>query len=491
MSLRNTDVRTPGIAAIAKKFNLPIAKVMLLVKQGAKHEKEHNTDEKKAEQVARDHIGERPDYYKMLKKAEKSKVSLKESTYSGDGGVRGLGYVSGDPAAGIDYVGQYINTNAMAYEDQNGNILKMLKKAHDKHANLGFTEFNPNDSEAQDRILGRDVKIKTQLNKIRQKLQEEKKIVKELAGVERTSADGGVAGLPKSAYRENEIKEGVLKDKAKRVAMAGVTAANMYTMADVMSRAAEGDRQSSAKHDLVKVASALPGIPGWTAMGVNYAKQGFDAAKKLLKDKAKSQSPLQKNFDQYRKGKLQEATYKGKEVSLNKPMKGDVKKSKVFVDPDGDGKAQKVNFGDKKLSIKKDQPSRKKSYCARSGGIKGKGDVTSANYWSRKAWNCEEQTISEITADLVGRAMALSAAKRKKLTSGKMGGEDVKKWWKHQRLIDAGTAKLTGKSKVAPTVKDKKLKKEDVYTRPYEKNSPSNLEDLAVEPRTRAGRVKP
>lgn len=83
-----------------------------------------------------------------------------------------------------------------------------------------------------------------------------------------------------------------------------------------------------------------------------------------------------------------EATYKGKTVPLNKPMKGDVKKSKVYVDPDGDGKAQKVNFGDKNLSIKKDQPERKKSYCARSGGIKGTSDKTSANYWSRKAWDC-------------------------------------------------------------------------------------------------------
>ena len=103
------------------------------------------------------------------------------------------------------------------------------------------------------------------------------------------------------------------------------------------------------------------------------------------------------------RGIYQEATYQGKEVPLNKPMKGDVKKSKVYVDPDGDGKAQKVNFGDKKLSIKKDQPNRKKSYCARSGGITGKKDVTSANYWSRKAWNCEEETVNEISAELVGK----------------------------------------------------------------------------------------
>ena len=88
------------------------------------------------------------------------------------------------------------------------------------------------------------------------------------------------------------------------------------------------------------------------------------------------------------KEELDEATFQGKTVPLNKPMAGDVKKSKVYVDPDGDGKAQKVNFGDKNLSIKKDQPARKSSYCARSGGIKGTSDKTSANYWSRRAWDC-------------------------------------------------------------------------------------------------------
>ena len=92
--------------------------------------------------------------------------------------------------------------------------------------------------------------------------------------------------------------------------------------------------------------------------------------------------------EQLEEVELGEATYQGKTVPLNKPMAGDVKKSKVYVDPDGDGKAKKVNFGDKTLSIKKDQPARKKSYCARSGGIKGTSDKSSANYWSRRAWDC-------------------------------------------------------------------------------------------------------
>jgi hypothetical protein len=144
MSLKDTDVRTLGDKAIAKKFKLSLARVRKLVDAGAKHEKEHNTNLAKAKEVARDHIGERPDYYKMLSKAEKTdKNVMKEDT--GVGGVRGLGYVSGDPAGVTDYVGQYINTNAMAYYDENGNKLDYLKKQHYNlhNSKLGYPAFDP------------------------------------------------------------------------------------------------------------------------------------------------------------------------------------------------------------------------------------------------------------------------------------------------------------------------------------------------------------
>jgi hypothetical protein len=85
---------------------------------------------------------------------------------------------------------------------------------------------------------------------------------------------------------------------------------------------------------------------------------------------------------------MNEATYQGREVPLGKPMKGDVKKSKVYVRDPSTGNIKKVNFGDKKLSIKKDQPERKKSYCARSSGQGNLNKKTSANYWSRRAWDC-------------------------------------------------------------------------------------------------------
>ena len=84
---------------------------------------------------------------------------------------------------------------------------------------------------------------------------------------------------------------------------------------------------------------------------------------------------------------LEEAMYKGRKVTLNKPMKGDVKKSKVYV-ADGDGKVKKVEFGDPNMSIKKNNPARKKSYCARSAGQGNLNNKASANYWSRKAWDC-------------------------------------------------------------------------------------------------------
>jgi Cytidylyltransferase-like len=85
---------------------------------------------------------------------------------------------------------------------------------------------------------------------------------------------------------------------------------------------------------------------------------------------------------------VSEATHNGREVPLNKPMKGDVKKSKVYVRDPSTGNIKKVNFGDKSLSIKSHIPARKKSYCARSGGQGNTTDKTKANYWSRRAWKC-------------------------------------------------------------------------------------------------------
>jgi hypothetical protein len=73
-------------------------------------------------------------------------------------------------------------------------------------------------------------------------------------------------------------------------------------------------------------------------------------------------------------------------TAINKPRRGGPKKFEVLAVEGNE--VRKINFGDPKMSIKKDQPARKRSYCARSGGIKGKTSKLSANYWSRKAWDC-------------------------------------------------------------------------------------------------------
>ena len=85
-------------------------------------------------------------------------------------------------------------------------------------------------------------------------------------------------------------------------------------------------------------------------------------------------------------GKLE---YRGETFpGYNKPKQSSNKSSKFSVLAKKGNEVKKVNFGSPSMSIKKDQPERKKSYCARSGGIKGKDDKFSANYWSRKKWDC-------------------------------------------------------------------------------------------------------
>jgi len=82
---------------------------------------------------------------------------------------------------------------------------------------------------------------------------------------------------------------------------------------------------------------------------------------------------------------IQEAKYHGKTVSLNKPTRGDVKKSKVYVRDPQTGNIVKVNFGDPNMKIKKSIPARRRSFRARHK-CSQKKDKTSAGYWSCKAW---------------------------------------------------------------------------------------------------------
>ena len=91
------------------------------------------------------------------------------------------------------------------------------------------------------------------------------------------------------------------------------------------------------------------------------------------------------NFLKAYSTQLDEAEYQGREVKLGKPMQGDVKKFKVYVKNPKTGKVIKVNFGQKGMVIKKDNPAARKSFRARMN-CDNPGPRTKANYWSCRKW---------------------------------------------------------------------------------------------------------
>ena len=92
---------------------------------------------------------------------------------------------------------------------------------------------------------------------------------------------------------------------------------------------------------------------------------------------------------------LEEAEYRGRKVKLNKPMRGDVKKFKVYVKDPKTGNIKKVNFGhggssarkkgEKTMKIRKSNPKARKNFRARHN-CDNPGPKTKARYWSCRKW---------------------------------------------------------------------------------------------------------
>ena len=101
-----------------------------------------------------------------------------------------------------------------------------------------------------------------------------------------------------------------------------------------------------------------------------------------------------KEKDAYNESMLDEAEYQGRKVPLGKPMRGDVKKFKVYVKNPA-GKVVKVNFGhggtsaaakgEKTMKIRKSNPKARKSFRARHN-CDNPGPRTKARYWSCRKW---------------------------------------------------------------------------------------------------------
>jgi hypoxanthine phosphoribosyltransferase len=94
---------------------------------------------------------------------------------------------------------------------------------------------------------------------------------------------------------------------------------------------------------------------------------------------------IKEYVQQLSESEITEAEYQGRKVQLGKPMRGDSKKFKVYVKNPKTGKVVKVNFGQKGMNIKKNNPKRRAAFRARHN-CKNPGPRTKARYWSCRAW---------------------------------------------------------------------------------------------------------
>lgn len=155
----------------------------------------------------------------------------------------------------------------------------------------------------------------------------------------------------------------------------------------------EGDMAKTELHTIIRSARKLVGMlddnenmPEWTQSKISKAADYVDTVADYI------ESNKERGIDEQ---DIDEAEYQGREVALNKPTRGDVKKFKVYVKDPKTGNVKKVNFGhggtsakragQKTMKIKKSDPARRKSFRARHN-CDNPGPKTKARYWSCRAW---------------------------------------------------------------------------------------------------------
>jgi hypothetical protein len=131
-----------------------------------------------------------------------------------------------------------------------------------------------------------------------------------------------------------------------------------------------------AAEELYSILQSDDNLPEWVQSKITKAVDYIDTARDYMK--------AQKYEEGVAEGDVDEAKYQGREVPLGKKMAGDVKKSKVYVRKPN-GNIVKVNFGDKKMRIKKSNPARRKSFRARHN-CANPGPRHKARYWSCRSW---------------------------------------------------------------------------------------------------------
>ena len=174
--------------------------------------------------------------------------------------------------------------------------------------------------------------------------------------------------LKKQSNKDKFVKSGI--------AMMGHTAYKLMKKEDVSESGImyKAGVKKYGKEGMTKIQSAAGKGEGHEEIG--KIKDKYD------KSKNESVKPLKTSasFSEV----IQEAEYQGRKVELNKPMQGDTKKFKVYVKNDK-GNVVKVNFGQKGMVIKKDNPGARKSFRARMN-CDTPGPKWKARYWSCRKW---------------------------------------------------------------------------------------------------------
>jgi hypothetical protein len=111
------------------------------------------------------------------------------------------------------------------------------------------------------------------------------------------------------------------------------------------------------------------------------------AGQRLLKQIGEYEKRQQQGMEAVKKKEQESKKDVKEEKSLGKPFRtpGGPKKFAVYVKNPESGNTKKVTFGDPNLSIKRDNPERRKSFRARHN-CENPGPRTKARYWSCRQW---------------------------------------------------------------------------------------------------------
>ena len=289
----------------------------------------------------------------------------------------------GNMAATIEDMHESVSEGKDDFMARHGKADINLKKGYKHHSEDELTKL-------YDKVgkLAKDKKIKKvdvifeakepeviiQLRKIVKDSQND--LIKDTKSGKKVRVDMGSANLIVQVY--DALKKQSNKDKFVKsgIAMMGHTAYKLMKKENVSESGImyKAGVKKYGKEGMTKIQSAAGKGEGHEEIG--KIKDKYDKSKnesvKVLKASA--------SFSEV----IEEGEYQGRKVELNKPMQGDVKKFKVYVNNEK-GNVVKVNFGQKGMVIKKDNPAARKSFRARMN-CDSPGPKWKANYWSCKKW---------------------------------------------------------------------------------------------------------